>query len=300
MNQQATDPQQQAQQQLMDALLTCHYQMSASKEHEQRIERVMQAINPHRVTTNNSVTRLPKLKRLAMAASVCFVVFMLSLLVLPKKSAMAEMNQLIAELQDVGDRLYQITVTPLSTSQNNQRISSNNQRGYKKSAAKWLDGASLYVRNQSDYLLMYQTQHGTKLKASNVKGSWKLNEQKKLQQYNNDKGSKLPLSGQAAEMALMDFQLLLNTLKNSYELKYQSTNSQNNLSLLTATRLSSKKGVKQVQIYYQADSYLIEKITFDRVHLQGQPETYRIDLRLQKHNGLAPEFFQPHYHLEHQ
>lgn len=300
MNQQATKQQLQekVQQQLMHALLVSHYQEHKSDAEQQRINRVMDRINQLDSVNSQSMKLIsfPQLKQLAVAASICFMVFMISLLILPQKSAMAEINQLIAELNDIGDRLYRISVKPLAKNSSN-RININNQGAYKKSAAKWLDGASLYVRNQSDYLLMYETQHGSKLKASNKDGSWKLNEHKSLKEYADDKGSKLPLSGQAAEMALMDFPRLLNTLKRNYQLHYQAAETSNDLAQIIATRSSTEKGVKQVKIYYQPDTYLIEKMTFERVHLQGQAATYNIDLQLQKQLTLAPDFFNVLYHL---
>lgn len=287
--------QQQAQLQLMEALLIGHYQDTNQAKQEQRIQAVINRINkPQRLRL------LYRFKPLAMAASLGAVVFMLSLLLLPHKSAMAEINHLIAQLQHIGDRVYGFSVTPLSTAENSNRIVSNNQQGYKKSAAKWLNGAQLYLRNQSDYLLMYQTQHGTKIKANTVNGSWKLNEKQQYQPYPNNKTIKLPLSGQAAEMAMMDFPVLLTSLKNSYQLTYQEQVKLNNqfLSLLTATPQKPGKGVKQIQIYYQPDNYLIQKMVFTKVHLQGQPASYRIELILQAQQALDPAFFTPDYHRQ--
>ncbi|AWB65604.1 hypothetical protein C2869_03755 [Saccharobesus litoralis] len=328
--------QEHAKQQLLDALLHHTYQdkQQAKQQNEDRIAKVMAAIdsqateqldstNDTRERPHSNVFTLPfgKNSWMGLAASVCLFVVTLSFWLLPANTAIAEVKNLIEYLEHLSDRLYQVHVEAIENKQNlspeqlalkqkkqqlkQDRQSDKPSKTLIKPAAQWLDGAQLYMRGSDQYLLVAQTEKGQLLRGRNQDTSWKLDHKNQIKHYSDFSKIKLPFAGDAVNMAFMDLPLLLVTLTEKYQLTYQAdahTNIQTSelanskLSLIIADKKDQQKGVKQVLIYYQADSYQIEKIVFNRVHMQGSDQRYQVSLQRVETEALAEEFFSPEYH----
>jgi hypothetical protein len=323
------DDKQEAEERLMHALLHQTYQSKASviQKNEIRIQRVMVAIddktsqNGHTLSSNlrhkiasSKVTNLtPKNNRwMGLAASLIFVISMLSFLFIPTKSALAEVNQILEQLAHIGDRLYRISVITVGVK--NHKISEKgheikdtskkkNTFNNKKPAENWLDNALLFVRNSNQYLLQIDTDQGRILRARNNSTRWKIDSNNSIKHYKDQSAMKLPFSSDAATMTFMDLPKLLTRLTENYDLNYHAdipTSLTQTLSLIVATKKSSEqKGVKAVSIYYQANSYLIDRIVFDRIHMQGSSKRYKISLQLLNTERLDEYFFTEEYHLNH-
>ncbi|KMT64422.1 hypothetical protein [Catenovulum maritimum] len=281
---------QHAQQQLIHALLQDVYQdkQLAQQQTEQRINKVMEEIN--RPQSNSKLVQFPVKKNywLSLAASVCLLVITLSIWVLPTNPALAEVNNLIERLANLGDRLYKINLAPIDT----QPINKTN----------WLDDSRLYVRGKDHYVFVQTTDKGRLIRGRDISSSWKLDHKQQIKYYADLSDIKIPIAGDAIGMAFMDFASLLTNLTEKYQLSYQAQSEAigaNGLALsrITANKNAKQKGVKQVVIYYQADNYQIERIVFNKVHLKGDPALFNLSLQLENTKLLADDFFTAQYHL---
>lgn len=292
---------------LIDALLLHVYQEDSKNTHEQRIDKVLSAI---KVNENNidkksesQVIRFPFGKKtwVSLAATMSFIMLTSFFIFIPNKSALAEVNALIQQLSIFGDRLYHITVTP-----SKHRPADTAPILYKpKSAAKWLNDAQLYMRSNNQFLLMSKTPKGYKYRGQNESASWRGNHDK-LIEYKEQSKQKLPLANNLGQLAFLNVEQLLMTLKQGYNLTLTDHITLDDspiatsppYSQITAVRKSSEiKGVKKITIVYRTDIYQIHQIIFNRIHLQGKSSIFDVQLSLQNTDTLPPDFFEPGYHL---
>lgn len=317
------DIKEQAEQQLIHALLQTIYEDKklAAQQHEVRMTSILTAITTRKTSlTSRLVTQAWRLPGwFGVAASLCLFVLTLSFWLTPSNIALAEVHKLLDGLALLQDKAYQVSVTPVSAQQTanisnlapkastqmfDKDISANEPSNkHKTSAASWLDGASLYIRGDKQYLLEAETPQGALLRGRNESTSWKLGHNNTVKVYQDYNKIKLPFAGDAVALAFVNLSVLLEKLTKNYQLAYKASNTASStdqsLSVITAIKKSPKiKGVKQITVFYQPDSYLIERIEFDRVHIQGNPERYQINLQLISTSALDVDLFNPEYHLE--
>lgn len=316
-SQRQLDIQQQAELQLTHALLQTIYEdkTQASQQHDIRMTRLLRAIATTKTPLRNKIAPLPAW--FGLAASICLLAFTLSFWLTPSNHAIAEVHKLSDGLALLRDRVYQVSVAPVAAQ---QKANNSNQRpkvllfdnksadeptdSSRTSAASWLNGANLYIRGANQYVLKANTHKGALLRGRNENASWKIGQDNAVKLYQDYTKIKLPFAGDAVALAFVNLPDMLEKLTKNYQLTHQASAAPNGsteqrLSVITAVKKSSDmKGVKQITLFYQSNNHLIERIEFDRVHIQGNPERYLIHLQLTDTLSLDVNFFNPDYHLD--
>ncbi len=284
----------QGEQQLMHALLL--RQSESEDDVNAFVERGMEKLN--QLESRKRWTKIPIFGGQSynilggLAASFVVGVFIV-FLAYPSNSAMAAMNKVINHIETMGDRFYTLHVEKIKHGKNTENKESDAKIRFER--------ADLYLRDEDKFVFIeYREGHEGPVKGSDGKHSWKIGPDNTL--VTDAPGSiKIPLSNKARGLVFMDLAASLNHLKSGYNITMEENRSlpgvDGQWTKILAEKIDRKtKGAKRVAFYFDPETYRIQQLVFDRVHLSGDRKRVKITMDLQSIEPLPDKFFEPAMH----
>jgi hypothetical protein len=216
-------------------------------------------------------------------------------------SAAAELKRIIAANAQLIDRTYQITMEePALMDRNAKRNPASDSRPPKPP----IDGATLYVRNGNQFVLIRQTAEGFPfITGSNGRSSWAVRSEgpvrvsADLTRFNRD------LPGHEHSMPLISITDGLDRLRAAYDIdvlpvedgdaaEVKGNGEQSRL--MVAVKKRGFRGPRRVEITYFVNSGLIRQLRF--VEMPYGPERLTLRLTLVEDRPLGETFFDHESH----
>ena len=211
-----------------------------------------------------------------MAASLLLCIISVSFLLATSSDALATIDRVVERITLARDRHYFISVD----------IVEDRDDKIQESSHKTFVEGHLYLRDNNQFVLIQKNNKGQKIiKGTDGLSSWQIGAKGELRVEEDPYKIKLPLALKSSGLILMDVEGSLTALKDGYDLNVFENQSvlgiDNPVSVIQAVKQSeAQKGVKEVWVYFNAETYVIERMVFDRVHLQGSSELKRVTLDL--------------------
>jgi hypothetical protein len=215
-------------------------------------------------------------------------------------SAAAELKRIIAANTQLLDRTYQITVEePALMDRNAKRNLTSDSRPPKPP----INGATLYVRNGNQFVLVRQTAEGFPfITGSNGRSSWAVRSEgpvrvsADLTRFNRD------LPGHEHSMPLISITEGLDRLRAAYDIEVlpvedgdaEVKGSGEQSRLMVAVKKRGFRGPRRVEITYFVNSGLIRQLRF--VEMPYGPERLTLRLTLVEDGPLGVTFFDHESH----
>lgn len=304
-----------AQQQLVHALLL--QQKDTDAETSVRIEKVMSQLSrQEELSTTNSTSKnnnvIPLFRRwVSIAASVLVLVGFSFTLMLPSNEAIAAMDKVIETFSEMAGRVYDVKV---ETAKQGKKGSKHKQKSNgperqddnRKNKKSSFSGGKLYLSGSEQFVLIANNQHRKgKITGSNGVESWSIGGKGKVKietQANSQAKTNLPLAAKSAELTFMNIPEMLNALKQSYHLTIEYDQQANNIaglwSKITLEKIDNQtKGVKELVLFFNPDTHVIQQMIFDKVHLQGDPSLKKVTMTLLSTAPIESNWFNYQTHL---
>lgn len=200
----------------------------------------------------------------------------------PASAALVQLQRIVAVSLQSADRTYSITA---------EDDAATTEPGKPE-----IDGARLFVRMPNSYVLVRQYDDGTVF-TTGCDGlqSWSIPPQGRVRVSPNVERFRGAVPGEQHAIAFLADIRDLEPFTRLYEVETGSPNEQG-LSCLRATRKPGQRGgPKTVDIYYDAATAVIERMTLDRLpQAKGGPR--RLTMELISEEPLAKDFFRHESH----
>jgi len=210
---------------------------------------------------------------------------------LPSNKAMATIDQMIAAIENAGDRTYSIIVRDQKTGRRDRRAGKFAVERRNRHERVVFDGATLHLRGRGKYVLCRYTPSGqTVINGSDGQTNWLIRPRRAVLVSNNPQAFRIPMPEDLANLLTLDFSDTLQQIRERYKIKYLGTvpveqDQEPSWSYLHATRQNRRfKGPRVIRIWAHPDTGLLRRIEFADIQLQGDPEPKKLifDLRDQK------------------
>ena len=235
-----------------------------------------------------STRQMPRVAALAIAASVVVAATLMvwrSLGGSPADAAMVELDRIVDAAQQRGDRTYFISEV-------------HREMPVARAGVMWppIDGALLYVRGPSSYVLV----RGTSEESQFVTGydgrhSWSVPPRGMVRVSTDSQRFRGAVPGQQHAIPFIDLRENLDLLRDAYDLRViapdQLTSPDGTVGRLEATRKENiRRGPKRVVIWYDSQTNTILRMLFDRLP-QAKDGPDSLVLELVDERNLGPTFF---------
>ena len=282
-----------------------------SKDSRQsRINKLMQSIRADRQkqTTEKVTTPLKRHRYVGPAirwgtAAMIIVSLAVLLISLPSNKAMATIDQMIAAIENAGDRTYRIIVRDQKTGRRERQSDRFTFQRRNRQERAVLDGATLYLRGRGKYVLYRYTPSGqTVINGSDGQTNWLIRPRRTVLVSDNPQAFRIPMPENLANLLTLDFSDTLQQIRERYKIKYLGTvpveqEQEASWSYLHATRQNRKfKGPRVIRIWAHPDTGLLRRIEFADIQLQGDPESKKLIFDLRDQKQLADNWFRHNAH----
>lgn len=224
-------------------------------------------------------------------AAMIIVSLAVLLMSLPSNKAMATIDQMIAAIENAGDRTYSIIVRDQKTGRRERGSGRFAAERRNRQERAIFDGATLYLRGRDKFVLYRYTPSGqTVINGSDGQTNWLIRPRRPVLVSNNPQAFRIPVPEDLAGLLTLDFSDTLQQIRERYKIKYLGTVSveqdqEPSWAYLHATRQNRRlKGPRVIRIWAHPDTGLLRRIEFADIQLQGDPEPKKLifDLRDQK------------------
>jgi len=216
---------------------------------------------------------------------------------------MATIDQMIAAIENAGDRTYSVIVRDQKTGRRESQSGRFADEGRNRQERAGLDGATLYLRGRGEYVLYRYTPSGrTVINGSNGQTNWLIRPRREVLVSKNRQAFRIPIPEDLADLLTLDFSDTLQKIRERYKIKYLSTvpveqDQEASWSYLHATRQNRKfKGPRVIRIWAHPDTGLLRRIEFADILLQGDPEPKKLIFDLRDQKQLADNWFTHNAH----
>lgn len=301
----------QADKQLLHALLLGHHdseeKLDALLEHSMASVRAQgRAKALMRVPSTISRKLMPVM---SIAASV-FIVSLVFFTSLPSNTAVADIDNIIARLAAVNDRLYSLNIEDevkndeflLDHSTPDADIKDRSPVERAPIERALLRKGQLYLRGDTQFVLMGERDDGTTfIKGSNQFESWQISGAKQRLRRAPIGQIKLPIFGRSRDLVFLNLPKTLASLKDSHHFEVSSgeviAGVNGAWSKIVATKVDrEEKGLAHVELYYEPTSFDLERIVFKRIPMQSNTKKVNLRLDLISKDALPNAFFDAETH----
>lgn len=272
---------------------------------QSRVEKLMQAIKADALTQAREKTASPQKPRRYVGpavkwATAATIIVSLSILLtsLPSNKAMATIDQMIAALENAGDRTYSITVRDQQTGQRERQARGLTGRRSDLQERAGFDGAILYLRGKEQYVLYRHTPSGqTVINGSDGQTNWLIRPARPALVSSNRQAFRIPIPEDLANLLTLDFSATLQQIRERYKIKYLGTvpvgqAQEGSWSYLHATRQNREpRGPRVIRIWAHPDTGLLRRIEFADIHLQDSPGPKKMIIDLTDEKPLPQDWF---------
>jgi outer membrane lipoprotein-sorting protein len=290
--------------QLVHAMLM-HLAENSEGAKQRRVNKLMQSVREEGKKQASEKEASPQkshrfvgpVVRWGIAATI-IIWLTISLVSLPSNKAMATIDQMIAAIENAGDRTYAIIVRDQRTGKRereHRRFSAIKR--YRQERAG-LDGATLYLRGRDKYVLYRYTPSGkTVINGSDGQTNWLIRPARPVLVSNNPQAFKIPMPEDLANLLTLDFSDTLQQIREHYKIKYLGTvpidqDQETSWTYLHARQQKRKfKGPRVIRIWAHPDTGLLRRIEFADIRLQDDPELKKLVLDLIDQKKLPETWF---------
>jgi outer membrane lipoprotein-sorting protein len=272
---------------------------------QSRINKLMQSIKADRRKQTAEKVEIPlKAHRYVGPAiklgTAAMIILSLAVLLtsLPSNKAMATIDQMIAAIENAGDRTYRIIVRDQKTGRRERQSDRFTFQIRNRQERAILDGATLYLRGRGKYVLYRYTPSGqTVINGSDGKTNWLIRPRRAVLVSDNPLAFRIPMPENLANLLTLDFSDTFQQIRERYKIKYLGTvpveqEQEASWSYLHATRQNRKfKGPRVIRIWAHPDTGLLRRIEFADIQLQGDPEPKKLIFDLRDQKQLAENWF---------
>ena len=231
-------------------------------------------------------------------AAMVIISLAVILMSLPSNKAMATIDQMIASIENAGDRTYSIIVRDQKTGRRERagRGSAVERRDHQERAV--LDGAKLYLRGKGQYVLYRYTPSGqTVVNGSNGQTNWLIRPRREVLVSDDPQAFRIPMPEDLADLLTLDFGDTLQRIRERYKIKYLGIvpveqDQDTSWAYLHATRPNRRfRGPRVIRIWAHPGTGLLRRIEFADIRLQDDPEPKKLILDLLDQKQLPDDWF---------
>lgn len=306
----------QADDRLVDALLrhVCDEQGAAGRE--ARVQRAMQAIRdqtaqsapaagPSATLTPRRMLRLPAWTRqgaIAAAAAVLLAFGFWFFTAVPTQ-ALASLDDILSSLGRPGDRTYRITMEDLPEPPGRPDRDQSPPRPTGRVPRPGLDGATLYLRDGSQYVLVRDDPNGgTILDGYDGRQSWRIRRGQIAEVKDGPGAGGIPMPPMMADVPFSDLHRTLEQIRGNYTVEQLDLAALSGLApemrhVLVRRNSRQVKGPETIEIWADPKTGLPHRIVFDRAKLQGNHRPCRLTFDLTSQDHLPAHWFAPALHI---
>jgi len=217
---------------------------------------------------------------------------------LPTNTAMASMDKMITAMDSSGDRTYMIRVegTPGDNAPPPPGAPPDRRRETGQRAG--LDGATLYLRGGDKFVLIRPTPSGRPvINGCDGQTRWLIRPDKPVLVSNDPQAFRIPMPKDLEAILTLDLKSTLLQIRDHYRVKFideardDRTPNRSWIYLDADRRSRDFPGPKNIELWADADTDILQRIEFADIHLQGDPAPKRLILELVGQNPLADNWF---------
>jgi outer membrane lipoprotein-sorting protein len=290
--------------QLVHAMLI-HLAENNEDSKQRRINKLMQSVRADKEKQASEKATSPQKPRRYVGpvvrwgiAAMIIISVTISLVSLPPNKAMATIDQMIAAIENAGDRTYSIIVRDQRTGRRERKSGRFTVERRNRQERAVFDGATLYLRGRDKYVLYRFTPSGeTVINGSDGQTNWLIRPKRPVLVSNNPQAFRIPMPEDLANLLTLDFSDTLQQIREHYKIKYLGTvpvdQDQEALwTYLHATQRKRKfKGPRVIRTWAHPDTGLLRRIEFADIHLQNNPEPKKLILDLMDQKQLPETWF---------
>jgi len=272
---------------------------------QSRVNKLMQSIRADRQkqTSEKGTTPLKVHQYVGPAirwgtAAMIIIGITILLTSLPPNKAMATIDQMIAAIENAGDRTYRIIVRDQKSGRRDRQSDRFTFQRRNRQERAGFDGAALYLRGRGKYVLYRYTPSGqTVINGSNGQTNWLIRPRRAVLVSDDPQAFRIPMPENLANLLTLDFSETLQQIRERYRIKYLGTvpvdqDQETSWSYLHATRQNLRfKGPRVIRIWAHPDTGLLRRIEFADIQLQGDPEPKKLIFDLLDQKQLADNWF---------
>ncbi len=272
---------------------------------QRRINKLMQSIRADKEKPASEKAASPQRPRRYVSpvirwGTAAMIIISLTILLtsLPSNKAMATIDQMIASIENAGDRTYSIIVRDQKTGRRERGAGRFTVQRRNRQERALFDGATLYLRGRGKYVLYRYTPSGqTVINGSDGQTNWLIRPRRAVLVSNNPQAFRIPMPADLANLLTLDFSDTLRQIRERYKIKYLGTvpvdqDQEASWAYLHATRQNRRfKGPRVIRIWAHPDTGLLRRIEFADIQLQGDPEPKKLIFDLRDQKQLAENWF---------
>jgi len=217
---------------------------------------------------------------------------------LPSNKAMATIDQMIAAVENAGDRTYSIVVRDQKTGQRERQSGGFNVERRNRQERAGFDGATVYLRGRDRYVLYRYTPSGqTVINGGNGQTNWLIRPGRPVLVSNDPQAFRIPMPEDLAGLLTLDFGETLRQIREQYKIKYLGTvpvdqDQQTSWTYLHATQQEHEfEKPRVIRIWAHPDTGLLRRIEFADIHLQDSPGPKKMIIDLRDEKPLPKDWF---------
>jgi hypothetical protein len=217
---------------------------------------------------------------------------------LPANTAMASMDKMITAMDSSGDRTYSIRVEegpggnpPPPPGQPPERRREPGQRA-------GLDGATLYLRGGDKFVLIRQAPSGMPLiNGCDGQTRWLIRPDKPVLVSSDPQAFRIPMPPDLEAILALDLKATLLRIRDNYRVKFvdetrdDRTQNRSWIYLDADRRNRDFPGPKNIELWADSDTDILQRIEFADIRLQGDPAPKRLILELVDQNPFPDNWF---------
>ncbi|QDU89719.1 hypothetical protein Pla175_31140 [Pirellulimonas nuda] len=305
---QPSDPERQADERLVHALLLHVYDERSAERREQSVQRAIRAIGgPSQPAgpiglseaSRRPVRFPPAARGLTAAAAVVLAAFGFWTIAIGPSSAVASIDQIITALSRAGDRTYHIRMQVLP-----DRRGGPPPGARRPTQQPGLDDATLYLRGRGQYVLARRDPNGGMIfDGFDGRQSWRVGKGVVAETRRGLGAGGIPLPPLMAGAPFTDLPGTLEEIRTNYTLEREGLEplpgAERPLTYVRARRNSRWiKGPETIEIWADPETAMPSRILFDDAQVPDVQGPCRITLDLVSEQPLASDWFGPAPHAE--
>lgn len=272
---------------------------------ERRIDRVLKCIRHESGVSSERQRAVPHrphsmfgtLVRYGVAAMLVISATIL-LTQMPSSNAMAAMDKIITAMDRAGDRTYRIIVRDSRVGRRERRNDRYSDVREPQRNRATLDGAMLYLRGNDKFVLYRPTPSGnTVVNGCDGQTRWLIRPKRPVLVSSGPQAFRIPMPEELAELLTLDFRATLVQIRDNYAVKYLDDGTVDHGEDLPWMYLSARKqnrnfkGPKNIRIWADTESGVLQRIEFVEIRLQGHAELKKLIIELVGENALPENWF---------
>jgi hypothetical protein len=235
-----------------------------------------------------------RLKRFWIPAAAAVLVACLVAIPLLTTTASAALEQVIKAMNTTRDRTYRIEVLEPGSEDAPVR---NGDRG-RFPPAKYLDGASLWLRGPGEFVLRQTLPNGSvRIMGSDGSTNWSLRGDGPVHVTRDPGRFGGAIVARSGDFTGADLRSQLEDLKNFYQIEWLDRSGDGPWKLRASRRSADQGGAHEVEVWFDQDSGLLERMILSQLpRANGGPRS--IAYLLESTDPLPPDFFNHTHHHE--